>query len=84
MQDVLMKPPARQRFDDLSLLTISEVMRLWGVSRDWVRDYTYHRDESKRLPSYKLGDSPRYRPAELMHWLENHRTLLPKRRKNGH
>ena len=43
--------------------------RLLGVPVSWV----YANAETGRLPSFRVGKYRRFRPSELLAWLENHR-----------
>jgi hypothetical protein len=61
------------------LLSQEEVLRMWPISREYLSRLTNHRDNAKRLPSYRYGKRPFYAFEELMFYRENQR-YEPKRR----
>lgn len=65
------------------LLTISQVLEKWPVSRQVLWRLTNDKREAHRLPSYKIGGKRLFKYAELMWYLDNHKTTpqeSPRRR----
>ena len=62
------------------MMTVRQVAELLGVHENWV----YDQAASGELPSYKLGGTRRFDPAELRGWITEHREAerdQPARRK---
>lgn len=73
-----------EKKDDLvragRLLTVTEVLQMWPISREYLSRLTHSTDESKRIPCVMFGRKPLYPYDELMFWRDNHR-FVPKKRK---
>jgi Helix-turn-helix domain len=55
------------------LLTVKEVREMWPVSRSFLWELSTTKDESRRLPSYKVGRHRLYKYDELMWYLDKHK-----------
>ncbi len=62
------------------LLSASEVLQIWPITREYLSRLTHHKDENERLPCIMFGRKPTYPYDELMWWREKHR-FVPKRKK---
>lgn len=61
------------------LLTQEDVLDLWPISRTHLSRITNHKNESKRLPSYRYGKKPLYAPEELL-WYREKMRHVPQRK----
>lgn len=61
------------------LLTQEDVLHLWPISRTYLSRITNHRNENKRLPSYRYGKKPLYAPEELL-WYREKMRYTPQRK----
>jgi hypothetical protein len=60
--------------DQGRMLTITQVLDMWPVSRQVLWRLSNNKNEDKRLPSYKVGGKRLYKYDELMWYLDKHKT----------
>lgn len=65
--------------DQSRMLTISQVLEMWPVSRQVLWRLSNAKSEDKRLPSYKVGGKRLYKYDELMWYLDKHKTTPSER-----
>lgn len=56
------------------MLSVSEVLEMWPMSRTALWRISNAKNDGKRLPSYKVGGKRLYRYDELMWYLDKHKT----------
>lgn len=64
------------------MMTITEVLAMWPMSKQALWRLSNSKNEDKRLPSYKVGGKRLYKYDELQWYLDKHKTM-PKETKNG-
>lgn len=57
------------------MLSVSEVLEMWPVSRQALWRLANSKSEDKRLPSYKVGGKRLFKYDELMWYLDKHKTM---------
>lgn len=57
------------------MLSITQVLEMWPVSRQVLWRLSNSKNEHKRLPSYKVGGKRLYKYDELMWYLDKHKTM---------
>lgn len=57
------------------MLSISEVLSMWPMSRQALWKLSNSKNEDTRIPSYKVGGKRLYNYDELMWYLDKHKTM---------
>lgn len=66
--------------DPMKLISQTDVLKIWPITRTYLSRLTNLPNENKRLPSYQFGRRKLYSPQELMWFRENHRYTPKKKR----
>lgn len=56
------------------MLSTAQVLEMWPISRKFLWKMTHHKEDAKRIPSYKFGSRILYAYDEIIYWRDQNKT----------